>query len=463
MFSLSTRSLAWQLISRTVGATAVCLTIAFLMLYWSIERVLDAEMDSDMHEDIREFHTVFKQGGDSAVIVEMKQETLADDSQSVFLRLLDEKNQPLYETDLTLWGAVVSDPATVGGLASGQIKPVLEDRNFKLQEAETRIITGQIGPQRILQIGESLESRDDIMEIVIGTLAFVYLLALPLSALLGWLATRRATTGIRAVSTAAGNIQYGKLGSRVVVQNQSNEVQLLADSFNSMAERINSLISDMREMTDNIAHDLRSPLGRIKVIAETALSGRQSSEVYRESAQHCITECDRLIKLINTSLDVAEAEAGVVRMNLSPVDLSSVAFEACELFDPVAEERNIDLVQQIDSSNTMEGDRQTLLRMLINLIDNAIKYSPNDGEVKVSLKSDTTSTILEVADNGIGVPENDRDKVFDRFFRCDQSRTDEGCGLGLSFARAVARLHGGEIQLRSNSNYKTVFRVSFGH
>jgi len=165
--------------------------------------------------------------------------------------------------------------------------------------------------------------------------------------------------------------------------------------------------------------------------------------------------------MINTTLDVAETEAGVAKLTIEPVDLASLADEACELFDPVADEKNIEFVRELDSNKVINGDRQTLLRMLLNLIDNALKYTPANGQVKVSVNSDSSVQYLEVADSGIGIPDSEKGRVFDRFYRCDQSRTDDGCGLGLSFAQAVAKLHGGEIMLRTDDAYRTVFRVSF--
>lgn len=457
----TTGTLSFQLVSRTVGAISICLAIAFVGLYVAIERVIDNDLDDDMLEDIQEFRVVYMQGGDEAVINEMMRETLGGDSESVFLRYLDADNQIVHSTDLQFWGDMHVERDLVNRLVANARSSEISNVSIDEQDTDARIIVGPIGPNRVLQIGESLESRNDIMELLVGAFAFVFLAALPMAGFLGWIATRRATRGIKAVSDAARGIQAGDLHSRVSINQQSNEIEFLASSFNSMADRINSLINDMREMTDNIAHDLRSPLGRIRAIAETALTGVQSKDNYRSSAEKCIGECDRLIKLINTSLDVAETEAGVARLTIEPVDLASLAYEACELFDPVADEKNIEFVKEIDRNKVINGDRQSLLRMLLNLIDNALKYTPDNGRVKVSVNSESDVQYLEVADSGIGIPDNEKGRVFDRFYRCDQSRTDEGCGLGLSFAQAVAKLHGGEIRLRTDSAFRTVFRVSF--
>jgi len=237
----TTGSLSFQLVSRTVGAISICLAVAFIGLYLAIESVIDGDLDDDMYEDIGEFRVVFAQGGDDAVINEMTRETLGDDSKSVFLRYLDGNNQLVHSTDMQHWMDVKTEHALVARLAATPAEAELTTVGIDTLDTDARIIIGHIGPDRVLQIGESFESRDDIMELLIGTFAFVFLAALPVAGVLGWMATRRATHGIKAVSDAAKRIQGGNLDSRVsIAGTQSNEIQFLANSFNSMANRINS-------------------------------------------------------------------------------------------------------------------------------------------------------------------------------------------------------------------------------
>lgn len=455
-----TNTLSFQLVSRAVGAIFICLVIAFVSLYWAIGRVIDNDMEDDLQEDLVELREVFEKGGDTAVIAEIKREMEGDDPASAFLRLINSSSEIIHSTDTHQWGDIPIEQTLVSDLSGDKIPSDISTFRIQEQETNARIILGSIGADRVIQIGESFENRDDIMELLLSAFALVFVAALPLAGFLGWLATQRATQGIKAVSSAARAIRSGELDTRVSVVGQPNEIQYLASSFNSMADRNDALINEMREMTDNIAHDLRSPLGRIRAIAETSVTEEQSVENYRSSARQSMFECDRLIKLINDSLDIAETEAGVAKLIIEPVDLGELADEACELFEPVAEEKNIELLKAFQHNKVVNGDRHTLLRMLLNLMDNALKYTPAEGRIRVSVDSDANCQYLEVADNGIGIPPQDKNKVFDRFYRCDQSRTDEGSGLGLSFAQAVAKLHGGEIKVLNDPVYSTVFRVS---
>lgn len=247
----------------------------------------------------------------------------------------------------------------------------------------------------------------------------------------------------------------------MTVTAQGDEIQQLADTFNAMLDRIRDLIAEMREMTDNIAHDMRSPLARIRAISEVAVSSASTSDDHKQAASTTIEECDRLLQMINATLDVAEAEAGTAAADVQTVDISELARDACELFEPVAEEKEIELTCELDSGCSIRGNVQNLQRMLANLLDNALKYTPPKGRVGINLGCEDDSIRVAVADTGIGIPAVDQARIFERFFRCDQSRTESGCGMGLSFSQAVARAHGGDISVNSEPGNGTTFTITF--
>lgn len=227
-----------------------------------------------------------------------------------------------------------------------------------------------------------------------------------------------------------------------------------------MVERIQALILGMREMTDNIAHDMRSPLARIRTNAESALYSAKTVEDYRVSAADTLEECDRLLQMINTTLDVAEAEAGIAELDKKEIDISAMVQDACELFEPIAEDREIELTPRLESGTIVLGSPQQLQRMLANLLDNALKYTSSHGRVDVEISSDEKAVVVAISDTGVGISHAEQSHIFERFYRCDQSRSQPGFGLGLSFARAVARSHGGDLQVASWQGRGSVFTVT---
>ena len=386
---------------------------------------------------------------------------MAEDEQAVFLRLLDRQGSTVFTSDLTDWRGLQSSPAALQQLSRSGTKPFLETQTLEIQESDTRVIYGLIGAEVILQVGESLENKDDIMDLLLNVFFCLFGILIPLASVVGWLMARRATQGIEEVSRAAVDIEHGKFDRRVSIKARDDEIQTLANTFNAMAERIRNLITEMREMIDNIAHDLRSPLARIRAISETALTSDGSISDYKSVAADTLDECDRLIKLINTTLDVAEAEAGVANTLKETINLSKLTADACELFEPVAEEKNIDLTYKLASDCHLTGNRQNLQRMLANLLDNALKYTLSAGKVGIVLENQLEAIHITITDTGPGISETDQHRVFERFFRCDESRgRTDGCGLGLCFARAVARTHGGEILLSSKPGNGSTFTIT---
>jgi signal transduction histidine kinase len=215
----------------------------------------------------------------------------------------------------------------------------------------------------------------------------------------------------------------------------------------------------MRDITDNITHDLRGPVARIRTSAELTLSHVSTDDEYRTSAADIVEECDRMMEMINTTLDVTEAEAGAGIAAQQDIDLTALVEDACELYEPVAEDKNIHMSISTASSAYTRGNTHQLQRMLANLLDNALKYTPAVGDITISMSVENDTVTLAVSDDGIGISESNQAHIFDRSFRCDESRSASGFGLGLSLARAVARAHGGDINVSSVPGEGSTFTV----
>jgi len=283
-----------------------------------------------------------------------------------------------------------------------------------------------------------------------------------LAVVLGWFMARRALAGVENVTRTARRIaDDGRLAERVPVGKGGDEIDRLAATFNRMLDRIQGLVTGIKEMTDNIAHDLKSPLTRIRGQAEMALTSRGAADEYEAMAAGAVEECDRLLEMINTMLFISRTEAGVSKPELKPMDLAVVVRDACGLFQSPAEDKGIALTWEAPERLEMAGDIRLIQRMLGNLLDNAIKYTSDGGAVAVAvLANPDHSVAIAVKDSGIGISEKDLPHIFERFYRGDPSRSQAGAGLGLSFARAVARAHGGEITVENNRPSGAVFRVT---
>ncbi len=437
------------------------LLIALITLYASVNSTLNTRINEDLQEEITEYKNLYKMGGLDRVIEEIQLEQESEDPEDFFIRILDSSGKLIASSDLSHWKELTIDKLALYHTNEITDEPILKSLNLDSRDGEVRAVYGLIAPNTILHVGESAEEKEEIMDIIFIISCALILLVLPLASIIGWFLTTRAVSGIKEVSEAAIDIEGGKLDRKAHIDNQYDEVQTLATTFNSMAERIRILITEMREMIDNIAHDLRSPLGRIRAYSESTLSNKSAtSEDFKTAASDTLEECDRLINLINTTLDVAEAEAGVSHTQKQKIDLTKLVEDACDLFEPVAEQKNIDLSCKLDSDCKVIGEKSSLQRMISNILDNALKYTSSKGKINILLNKNSSHVDIKVSDSGIGIPIDDQQRIFERFFRCDHSRTNDGCGLGLSFARAVARAHGGDIHLQSQPSIGTTFIIT---
>jgi signal transduction histidine kinase len=308
--------------------------------------------------------------------------------------------------------------------------------------------------------GERLIVGRDVEELrrFAGEMATVYFLALGVltlgGLLAGFAASRVALRRVEGINAAARSIMDGDLSRRVAVTGAGDEYDVLATNLNAMLDRIEALMNGLREVSDNIAHDLKTPITRLRNAAEAALRER-GEKAYREGLEHTIEKADELMKTFNSLLLVARLEAGALEESSEPFDLGRAVRDVAELYDPVAEERGMTLKVNIEPGAPFTGNRQLVVQAVANLIENAIKYSgrpgANCGEViAIDVRGRADVVEIVVADNGPGIAAEDRERVLKRFVRLEKSRTEPGTGLGLSLVHAVARLQGGGVRLEDN-------------
>lgn len=302
-------------------------------------------------------------------------------------------------------------------------------------------------------VGRDLEDREKVHNIVISAGRWSVALVVVLGLAGGFFVTRRVLRRVDAMTETTRTIVEGDLSGRLAVAGSGDELDRLAENLNAMLERIEALMRGLTEVSDNIAHDLKTPLTRLRNRAEEALRSAKGDADYRAALERTIEESDGLMRTFNALLMIARAESGNARDGMENFDAAEVAEGIAELYEPLAEEKGLTLKIDAPTPIVLRGNRELISQALSNLVDNAIKYAVPDGTegaIIVAAQSDDGRILLSVADNGPGIAEADRARAVERFVRLERSRSQPGSGLGLSLAAAVARLHGGELILTDN-------------
>ena len=307
-----------------------------------------------------------------------------------------------------------------------------------------------------LLVGRDFEERDRLRQILAQPARWAVAFLVILGVGGGLFIARRVLKRIDAMTETSDRIMAGDLSGRLPVAGSGDEFDRLANSLNAMLERIEGLMTGVKQVSDNIAHDLKTPLTRLRNQAEEALRASKSEADYRAALEATIDESDALIRTFDALLMISRAEAGEVRTHMADFDAADVANSVGELYEPLAEEKGLKFVVETDPPLPCHGNRELIGQALANLVDNAIKHgepvTPGiEGEVRVNARLQGGRILLTVADRGPGIPDGDRKRVLERFVRLETSRSRPGAGLGLSLAAAVAHLHGGDLLLEDNN------------
>ena len=269
----------------------------------------------------------------------------------------------------------------------------------------------------------------------------------------GYVLSRNILNRISAINRTSIEIMDGDLSQRLPVGLINDELDQLSVNLNIMLDRLNKLMTGMKDVSDNIAHDLRTPLNKIRTNLEVTLMSNPTSDNYKNSIQEVIQDIDIVINTFNSLLAISRVESGSISIDKEKIDINKLLENVIDLWEPLAEEREIILTDQSEKNILLDGNRNLLSQAISNLIDNAIKYGPNGNKINVGAKLEKDNVILWISDNGPGIPDSDKERVLERFTRLDISRNTQGTGLGLSLVNSSIKFHKGSISLLdSNPN-----------
>lgn len=325
----------------------------------------------------------------------------------------------------------------------------------RIRLAYRRLFNGEL-----LVLGTGMHAADETLERVAVIFFWTGLAVFLVSALAGCFLARRMFTGVDRVRRTAREIAAGDYSLRVAPGNEGLEVENLVSEFNLMVDNTEKLMAELRTISDNIAHDLRTPLTRMLACAEVTFSGDQTLSAYRDAMADNADECRRMLTLINTMLEISRTESGAVQLKLESFDAVELLRHSVELFRMVAEQKGTAISAALPPEPLpFSGDRMKIQQLFGNLIDNAVKFTPSGGRIAVALARSGNELKFSVSDTGCGIAEADRLNVFKRFYRADSSRNRPGNGLGLSLVQAIALAHGGRIVLESAPGKGSCFTV----
>ncbi len=313
----------------------------------------------------------------------------------------------------------------------------------------------------LVQVGKSTEARDDLLARFRAALGLVTLSVVLIALTGGVIATQTAVKPIRQLTEAVQRIiATGRTDSRVPIAEHRDSIDELSALFNAMLDKIEGLVTGMRGALDNVSHDLRTPMTRLRASAELALAGPPDIGRYREALADCVEEADRVLVMLTTLMDITEAESGAMPLKREPVALADIVSRAIDLYRDTADAKGVTLAASPDAGVRVSVDRTRLEQVAANLLDNAIKYTPSGGRVEVSAGREGGRAVLRVSDTGMGIPADEQPRIWDRLFRGDQSRAERGLGLGLSLVKAVVEAHGGAVSVDSQPGRGSTFTVS---
>jgi len=450
-YALSFRLALWYGVLFVVSAAAL-VGLTYLLL----ARSLEASDHQAIQSTLERYATEYRSGGLAGLNRAISVDRLAGRHERLFVRVVGASAEAIFfnipagwqDFDFSALGR-----SDAGGDVSWLSLPS-RTRATVLEVASVRLLDGTL-----FQVGRSSDTRDELLGHFQSRVLIVLASILTIGMLGGVVLTWIGLAPVRSLASTVGSIIHtGELTSRVQVRQTGDSLDELGGLVNEMLDRIQTLVAGMRGALDDVAHDLRTPLMRLRSVAESAL-GSPDPAAAREGLERALDEAERINATLTALMDVSEAETGTMRLNRERAPLAAIVREACDLYADVAEDKGVQLRASVPDAIEVVVDRARFRQLVANLLDNAVKYTPAGGRIDVEADAGGGRVELRVRDTGVGIAKADQPRVWDRLYRADTSRGERGLGLGLSLVKAVVEAHGGRVSLRSAPGQGSVFSV----